>query len=112
MKAPDTDHFIQTGIKIARNVSQAEQLANTALSILNSSPKFLRTLPDLTGQKGYMWRLTYSISSSIAVVLKSLRRGMKKHPAPPSGNGCSVLLVSHYLSPDQLEKSEDFYLGT
>ena len=112
MKAPDTDHFIQTGIKIARNVSQAEQLANTALSILNSSPKFLRTLPDLTGQKGYMWRLTYSISSSLAVVLKSLRQGMKKQPAPSSGNGYSVLLVSHYLSPDQLEKSEDFYLGT
>ena len=38
---------------------------------------------------------------------------MKKHPAPPFRKWLFCFYwFSHYLSPDQLEKSEDFYLGT
>ena len=103
--------YIKLGIETARASQKKQHLANSFLGILNSSPKIAERYPDLIDQRSKLWRLGYSLTTSIVILLRSILYWPSLIKAQERANMCDILLISHLTNISHLKNNEDFYLG-
>lgn len=103
--------YIELGVKVARETQEKLHYANSALGILNASPKTSNNFPDLLMKKSLLWRFVYSFCTAIATILRSVAYWPNRFDRKPFSTHCDILFISHLTNISQLSDTSDFYFG-
>lgn len=101
----------QVSIKLVRRVTQREHRANPLLNILNMTAKTASQFPDLTSEKGIIWRLTNSAFGAFGTIISALLYWHKAIQHKTTDIDADIVIVSHLISPTHLSHLNDFYFG-
>ncbi len=112
MKIRSLQDFFPTSVALANKITLLEHRANPMVNILNLSTKTVALYPDLTGEKGLCWRFVHSVMGAFWTLYCSVVYWPNRIKTNTETNECQIMLVSHFVSVQQLEERNDFYFGS